>query len=202
MMKSVGVALYFSLSLSVACSCASVEQGRVGRPSPSGTGKGLGPTQFRLAQFGREYWASTDDPAPCRFSFVLSSSPSAVEASTLNEMALRRSTGSDCTQFLARVAKELGFSGSLPRPPPKDRIWGSFVTLGDGLSRQDHPKFGLVFASSPAGRWTAWKLRFADGDGEVFLNLGDGIGEFSMHDEDAAVSVVTELAKVLLPQAG
>ena len=38
--------------------------------------------------------------------------------------------------------------------------------------------------------------------GEVFLNLDvpDGLGELSVKDEDYAVIVVTELAKVLLPE--
>ena len=56
----------------------------------------------------------------------------------------------------------------------------------------------------PPGNWTAMKLFLADGEGEVFLNINarDGVGEFSIKDEDYATIVVTELAKVLLPKAG
>ncbi len=34
------------------------------------------------------------------------------------------------------------------------------------------------------------------------INVRDGIGEFSLKDEDYAKVVVRELAKVLLPEAG
>ena len=48
------------------------------------------------------------------------------------------------------------------------------------------------------------KLFLAGGEGEVFLNINarEGLGEFSIKDEDYATIVVTELAKVLLPKAG
>jgi hypothetical protein len=55
--------------------------------------------------------------------------------------------------------------------------------------------------SKPPGHWTTGKLFLADGDAEVFLNLDseEGIGEFSIKDEDFADVVIRELAKVLLP---
>jgi len=117
---------------------------------------------------------------------------------------LRRQPRSDCTKFLRRVAKELALSGSLPRPPAVEELECSIVILGTSQSRVEEPEIGPSFWPTPSGNWTAGKLFLADGEGEVFLNLNerDGIGEFSIKDEDYAAIVVTELAKILLPRAG
>ena len=127
-----------------------------------------------------------------------------IEASSLTRFALRRRAGADCTALLRRVATQLALSGCLPTPLPVDEISGSFVTLRYRQSRTYDPELGPTFSSTPAGTWTTGRVFVADGGGEVFLNLNerDGIGEFSIMDEDDADVVVNELAKILLPRAG
>ena len=173
----------------------------------------IGPGAFHLADFGvtvdgtSRYLASTDEtPSTCKFEVVIEKSePTSDARFSFAEAALLRRPGSDCTTFLRALAKHLGFTGELPKPASTDRLSASLAILGRNQSRSAN--LGEVagdFSSTPAGHWTASKLFLADGDGEVYLNINaaDGVGEFSIKDEDYATIVVTELAKILLPTAG
>jgi len=153
----------------------------------------------------RRYLATTDDPKPCRFQIQQEPSRSSGGVPfRLAKVSLRRQPGSDCTEFLGRVAKQLDFAGSLPRPAPEDELQGSVVILDTDQSRSEEPEIGASFSSTPPGNWTVEKMFLVDGEGEVFLNLNerDSVGEFSLKDSDYAAVVVTELAKILLPRAG
>jgi len=116
---------------------------------------------------------------------------------------LGRHANSDCTAFLAGLAPTLAFKGSLPTPAAANELKVTVTILGTHQSRSaESPEIAGAFSASPAGDWTATKLFLADGEGEVFLNLNatEGIGEFSIKDEDYAETVITELAKILLPR--
>jgi hypothetical protein len=214
-----GVQLGVWLTVLVACSRAPRGAGTTGAVAsspeaavvPKSTSEHrLAPAQFHLAVTGsadgsRRYLATTDDAPSCRFE--LRQGPSQSSGSGLFSVAklsLHRRGGSDCTEFLRRVAKELSFSGNLPRPAAADELTCSIAILGTNQSRFEEPEIGASFSSTPPGNWTAAKLFLADGEGEVFFNLNerDGVGEFSIKDEDYAALVVNELAKVLLPRAG
>jgi hypothetical protein len=211
------VRLVVWLSVLVACSRAPRVPGTAGAAASSSAAAvahkaasehSLAPAQFHFAAIGsgdgsRDYLATTDDAPSCKFE--LRQGPAQSSGSGLfsfSKLSLRRRGGSDCTEFLRRVAKELSFSGNLPRPVLADELTCSIAVLGTNQSRFEEPEIGASFSSTPPGNWTAAKLFLADGEGEVFLNLNekDGVGEFSIKDEDYAAIVVTELAKVLLPR--
>jgi hypothetical protein len=207
------------LGLTLTCSRTSRDTGlaehdppgpRVPDTAASGSEKRLAPAQFHVAEVDstvgfRRFLATTDDPGPsCAFEIAQEPSASIDGAPfLLGKLALCRRPRSDCTEFLRRVAKQVGFSGPLPHPPPTDAISCSIVILGISQSRAEDAEVGPTFFSKPSGNWMAGKLFVADGEGEVFLNLNlhDRVGEFSMKDEDYAAIVVRELARILLPQA-
>jgi hypothetical protein len=205
MLSRAGLAI--GLSLLVACSQARREPAAAGVPKPR-SGQPLLPAQFHLTAVAasdgsRRYLASTDDAgASCRFE--IEQKVSGGEPISLANVVLRRQAGSDCTAFLRRVARELEFTGRLPRAVPAEELVGSVAILGTNQSRSGDPATGVRFSSIPPGNWMAAKLFLADGEGEVFLNVSerDGLGEFSIKDADYAVIVVTELGKILLPRAG
>jgi hypothetical protein len=193
--------LTVSLVVLICCSCA---QSRRGVPSAAGkeqkaaASEQLRPGEFWVSDLGStaegaaRYLASTgENPGACRFEVLIEKSSKA---------ALVRRSGSDCTTFLAALAKQLAFSGELPRPAHVDRLGASIAILGTHQSRSDEGEIAGGFTSKPPGHWTATKLFLAGGAGEVFMDIDarDGIGEFSIKDEDYATVVVTELAKVLL----
>jgi hypothetical protein len=143
-------------------------------------------------------------PAGCSFEIEIGKNePPAGSQFSFASAALVRRPNSDCTSFLSALAPELGSRGGLPSPHAVNRINASVAILGTKLSRSTQQgELAGSFAADPPGSWTSTKLFLADGEGEVFLNLNldEGIGEFSLKDEDYASIVVTELAKVLLPQ--
>jgi hypothetical protein len=117
--------------------------------------------------------------------------------------AISRRPETDCTGFLHDLAPELGFAGKLPAPQTVERLEESVVILGKNQSRaEENAQIAGAFVAEPPGAWMAMKLFLAAGEGEVFLNLNeqDGVGEFSLKDEEYGEIVVTELARVLLPQ--
>ena len=151
------------------------------------------------------YLAQADSAsAPCEFEIVIGDAKPADEAPVAFAAAsIVRHPGFDCTDFLRALAPALEFKGPLPSPQSVQRLDGSIAVLGSKLSRRSaHPEDAAGFTSAPSGPWLSTKLFLADGEGEVFLNLDvpDGLGELSVKDEDYAVIVVTELAKVLLPE--
>jgi hypothetical protein len=151
------------------------------------------------------YLATTGDQKPgCVFEIRLASKPSSGGLFSMAKLSLDRRPGSDCTDLLRRIGKQLSFSGDLPRPAPVEELPCSIAILGTNQSRVDDQDVGASFSSEPPGNWMVGKLFLAEGEGEVYLNLNerDGLGEFSMKDEDYATTVVTELAKILLPRAG
>jgi hypothetical protein len=106
-----------------------------------------------------------------------------------------RQSGSDPTILLADLKKALD-AKKLPSNVKKvDSLPFEFVVLGRNQSRS--PNGG--FSNSPPGDWIAMKLFLADGQGEVFFNLGpaEEKAEFSIKDSDYGDIVLGELAKVL-----
>jgi len=216
MLSRLGLGFWFTFL--VACSQAPrgpATTGAAASPEAAAMSKSpsehrLAPAQFHLAASesadgSRRYVATTDDTPSCKFE--LRHGPSQASGSGLfsfAKLSVHRHSGSSCTEFLRRVAKEVSFSGRLPRPAAADELMCSIAVLGTNQSRFEEPEIGASFSSTPPGNWTAAKLFLADGEGEVFLNLNerDGVGEFSIKDEDYAAVVITELAKVLLPRAG
>lgn len=152
---------------------------------------------------GTQYVAKAGD---CSFEIIVGSAkPASGSVFTFAPASLVRRPHSDCTAFLAALAPQLGFKGPLPTPPRVSRLDASLAVLGSNQSRSsDRPEVAGGFSSRPPGHWTATKLFLADGEGEVFLNLNehDRVGEFSIKDEDHALIVVTELAKLFLPELG
>jgi hypothetical protein len=141
-------------------------------------------------------------PPGCSFGIEIGQTAASADPIGFASGALVRRPDSDCTSFLTALAHELGFQGELPSPKPVDRLDCSLAVLGRNLSRStQQAQFAGGFAAEPAGNWTSTKLFFGDDEGEVFLNLDpvEGVGEFSLKDEDYASVVVTELAKILLP---
>ena len=167
----------------------------------------LGPGGFRVADSGTtdrgasRYVATSDSSPGCTFEIVIEKSASTAGPFSTAAATLTRRPAADCTAFLRAVAKELEFTGELPTPATRPSIVGSVVVLATDQSRS--PERGGGFSSTPRGRWTAMKLFLADGDAEVYLNLNvrEGAGEFVPKDAEYARAVVTELAKILLPEA-
>jgi hypothetical protein len=90
----------------------------------------------------------------------------------------------------------------LPAPSPQQRLDATVAILGTNQSRSSvGENEGGGYSSGPPGHWMTTKLFLGGGEGEVFLNLNEaeGAGEFSIKDPDYATTVVTELAKLLLP---
>jgi hypothetical protein len=134
---------------------------------------------------------------------VIESSPQTGDSPfSFGRAALIRHPRSNCTNFLRGLAKILGHAAALPRPPLLDRLPAALAVLGTQQSRSAAGPIAGSFISDPPGHWTAMKLFLADGEGEVFLNINakDGVGEFSIKDEEYADIVIAELAKVLPPR--
>jgi hypothetical protein len=176
---------------------------------PSTALASVGSVQFRIARVRSadselRYLATSDEPLQsCKFEIrVISAEPAGGALFSMANVSMRRQPTSDCSELLRRIAKEHGYGGEWPRAARTDELYGSLAILGRKQSREDDPGVGPSFSATPPGDWLAGKLFLSDGEGEVYLNLNeqDGIGEFSVKDEDHAVIVVTELAKVLLPQ--
>jgi len=178
-------------------------------PTSAQASRQLGPGGFHITDLGSpagggsRYIAASG--GTCKFEVLINKSiPTADAQFSFAEAALSRQPGADCTTFLRALAKHLGFSGELPNPARIERLPASLAVLGTNQSRSDAGEVAGGFSSTPSGSWTAMKLFLAGGEGEVFLNINarEGLGEFSIKDEDYATIVVTELAKVLLPKAG
>jgi len=139
--------------------------------------------------------------AKCEFEIAMQNESSG--GMTFGSGSIERRPATDCRAFLESLAPALGYKeAALPAPPRESRLTITLATLGANLSRsRTRPDTAGAFASKPSGDWTAMKVFVKDGDGEVFLsiNVKDGVGEFSVKDEDYATTVLTELAKVLLP---
>ena len=173
----------------------------------------LSPGAFRVTDLGstvgggaRYLATSSETPPVCQFEVVIEKSKAASATPfSFSEAALIRKPKSNCKAFLRGVATRLAFSGDLPKPPARNRLPVSIAILGVDQSRApDDGEIAGSFSSNPPGNWTATKLFLADGEGEVFLNINaqEGIGEFSIKDEDYATVVITELAKIFLPEPG
>ena len=169
----------------------------------------LGPGAFRVTGLGTtesgasRYLATIDGPPMCQFQVWIEKSNQEGMPFSFADAALLRQPGSDCTAYLRELAKQLGFRGELPRPAPADRLAASVAILGTSQSRSADADAG-TFSSTPAGHWLVTKLFLANGEGEVYLNINarDGVGEFSIKDEEYATIVVTQLAKILLRSPG
>ena len=139
----------------------------------------------------------------CRFEVLVGAiKPSDGAPFSIKTGAIVRQPGSDCAEFLRALAPTLGFTGAMPTPAPAGRLDASMAILGMNQSREsENAEVAGGFTSDPAGNWLVTKLFLADGEGEVFLNLNpkDGVGEFSVKDEEYGAVVVTESARVLLP---
>lgn len=139
--------------------------------------------------------------ATCEFEIAMQNESSG--GMTIGSGSIERRPATDCRAFLEALAPAIGYrEAALPAPPRESRLTISLATLGTNLSRaRTRPDTAGAFSSKPSGDWTAMKVFVKDGDGEVFLNLNvkEGVGEFSVKDEDYATTVLTELAKVLLP---
>jgi hypothetical protein len=188
----------------VLLSCGCSQDSRQARRDPV-----LGPGAFRLAELatsGKQarYLASAGEgPTPCAFELWIDTpKPAGAGPFSISAATLVRRPGADCTAFLRQLSTVLAFSGALPKPETVDRLAGTMAILATNQSRAAGSGGG--FTSSPPGHWIASKLFLDDGEGEVFLNLNphDGVGEFSIKDEDYATEVVTALARVLLPRTG
>ena len=145
---------------------------------------------------GTRYLARAGDA--CAFEFTIGDAKSAGKGQfdfAFAPAVLERRANADCSDFLRRLAPELGYRGTLPTPPRAKHLEISLTILGTHQSRSsDHPQIAGSFSSTPPGDWTATKLFLADGEGE------EGLGEFSYKDADYATTVITELAKILLPE--
>jgi len=162
----------------------------------------LGPREDGAARYLASAYASR---RACRFELQIAvGKPSSGAPFAMAHALLLRRPTADCTEFLRVVAGRLGFVGELPKPRASEQLSASLAILGTNQSRVSAGEIGGIFSSVPSGHWTAMKLFLADGEGEVFLNIDvqDGVGEFSIKDEDYAAVVVTDLAKILLPDAG
>ena len=179
--------------------------------SPLSSGSALPPGTFRLAALGpssegaSRYLASTSpERSGCSFEIVVTGAkPASGSLFSFASAALVRRPKSDCSAFLRALAPELGFKGTLPTPQRLSRLDAKAAILGTNQSRHpEKPEVAGSFSSQPPGHWTVMKLFLQGGDGEVFLNLNssDGVGAFSFKDEDYASIVVTDLAKVFLPE--
>jgi hypothetical protein len=175
---------------------------------PPRVGAALRPGEFRLVDVsempegGTRYTADATDGrggAPgCSFSITLGKPKNPSDSFAFAGARLARRPAQNCTGFLKALARELGFAGELPAPRPVASLDAQVAILGRDQSRGDQGGF----TSEPAGPWTAAKLFLAGGEGEAFLNLNptDRVGEFTLKDEEYATTVITELAKILLPE--
>jgi hypothetical protein len=211
MMKPGRVIVTWSALLLLSCGGpAAKEATPVGTPSARPV-MGLPTGGFRVTALdppaggGARYLAEAADT--CTFEFTIGNAKSAGKGQfdfAFAPAVLERRAQTDCRDFLRRLAPELGYDGALPTPRPVKRLEINLTILGTHQSRSsDHPQIAGSFSSDPPGEWIATKLFLADGEGEVFLNFNpkEGVGEFAYKDSDYAVTVVTELAKILLPQA-
>jgi hypothetical protein len=166
---------------------------------------------FRLIEVKRDgdgtahYKAAAGAPgSSCEFEILLGAiKPTEASPFSFTTAALIRAAHADCEGFLSALAPELGFDGPLPTPPAVAKLDASIAILGVGQSRATHEaEVAGGFTSTPPGPWLVTKLFLADGEGEVSLNLDerDKVGELSIKDTDYAQVVVTELAKILLPE--
>jgi hypothetical protein len=171
------------------------------------SGPKLPPGAFRIAESnptaagGTRWVARAGDR--CAFEIEVAK-PQAVGGSpfAMTTVALVRRREADCASFLRDLALALGFKGKMPAPRPIPKLEVAAVVLGTNQTRSpaDLGKEG-AFTPSPPGHWMVTKLFLADGEGEVFLDLNadEKLGELSLKDEDAAEEVVSELARLLLP---
>lgn len=136
-------------------------------------------------------------------SLTVTDSPTSAPFS-MASLSLARLPGADCTAFLERVSKELGYSGKLPDPPRAAAVSGSLAIFSVGQSRSEGADGFAAYSSNPPGGWMTGKLFLVEGEGEVFLDMSerDGVAAFSIKDADYASIVVNELASVLLPDGG
>jgi hypothetical protein len=155
------------------------------------------------------YRAHVDGLPRCEFNIELARPQASSDKAVLFAFttgSLERREGADCTAFLKELAPRLGFGEALPNPGAVDRLEVQAAILGTHQSRTStdtNRRVAGAFTPEPPGPWTATKLFLADGEGEVFLNLSDeGVGELSIKDEEYATTVVTELAKIMLPSRG
>lgn len=146
---------------------------------------------------GRSEWLATyDSPnGPARFVISLEGSFGAAIGSGTSGF-IQSVPGSQRREFLEQLARALHAKGGIPSSKRVNRLVFDVAILGRQQTRIA-PEAG--FTSKPPGNWIATKLFLANGAGEVYLNLNpkDGIGDFSMKDEEYADVVLRELASVL-----
>jgi hypothetical protein len=187
------------------CTLAVMIAGRAGAASEKPKAEPHG--AFRVAESsptaagGMRYVARASER--CAFEIEIAKSQGVSGAPfTMTTVALVRRPDADCASFLRDLATKLGFKGKTPTPRPVPKLEAAAAILGTKQTRSpaDLGHDGS-FASTPPGHWTVAKLFLGNGEGEVFLNVNadEKVGEFSLKDEDAAEEVVSELAKLLLP---
>ena len=189
------------------CTLAVLTAGLAGAASEKPNAATLPHGAFRIAESsttaagGRRYVAGAGER--CAFEIEIAKSEAASGAPfAMTTVALVRRQDADCASFLRDLALELGFKGKMPTPRPVPKLEVAAAILGTKQTRSpsDLGQEGS-FTSAPPGHWTVTKLFLGDGEGEVFLdvNADEKVGEFSLKDEDVAKEVVSELARLLLP---
>lgn len=149
------------------------------------------------ANSGRSEWLATYDSPHGQARFLISFQGSfSQSAVSIANGTIQRVSGSQPQAFLEQLARALGAKGKVPSAKRANRLVFDTVILGAQQTRIA-PEGGFV--SKPPGNWIVTKLFLANGAGEVYLNLNlkDGVGEFSMKDEEYADVVLRELASVL-----
>jgi len=151
-----------------------------------------------IAAGGTRYVARAGDR--CAFEIEVAK-PQAVGGSPfpMTTVALVRRRDADCASFLRKLAPALGFKGEMPTPRPIPKLEVAAVIVGTNQMRSPS---GHGFVSVPPGHWTTMKLLLGGGEREVLLDLNadEKLGELSAKDEDAADEVVSELARILVPE--
>ena len=161
---------------------------------------------FRISQVSKKaleggqqfVWLASHDSKMGKAQFLISmdirrasgNSPFSVSKGSIEHVQ-----GSEPGEFLRLLAVALAANKPHISKASLKQLPFSMAILGTNQSHE----IGGSFSDRPAGSWIATKIFLANDQAEVYLNIDpvNGIGEFSMKDEEYGNTVIQELSKVL-----
>jgi hypothetical protein len=160
---------------------------------------------FRISQVSKKpieggqqfVWLATHDSKQGKAQFLISMDikrTSGGSPFSFSKGTIERVSGSKPTEFLRLLARALAANKPHFSKPSLKQLPFSMAVLG---ANQSH-EIGGSFSDRPPGSWIATKIFLANDQAEVYLNIDpvNGVGEFSMKDEEYGNTLIEELSKV------